>query len=95
MCGTSKIEEKHKNMIYAYNSDILLKLNKKSKRENAQATHIQVQYYKNHVMSPKCTPVTQSILCLIFLMCIATMYNSTTVDKNLENNLQFMILTYM
>ena len=33
--------------------------------------------------SRKCTPVTQSILCLIFLMCVATMHHYTTMDKNL------------
>ena len=36
------------------------------------------------VMSLKYTPLTQSILCLIFLMCLATMCHETAVDKNLE-----------
>ena len=35
-------------------------------------------------MSLKYTPVTQSILCLIFFMYVATMYHLTTVDKNLK-----------
>ena len=35
-------------------------------------------------MSLKYTPVTQSILCLIFFIYVATMYHLTTVDKNLK-----------
>ena len=35
-------------------------------------------------MSLKCTPVTQSTLCLIFFICIATMYHLTTEDMKLE-----------
>ena len=46
------------------------------------------------VMSLKYTPVTQSILCLNFLMCVATMHHKTTVHKS-KNNLQLMFLTYL
>ena len=36
------------------------------------------------VMSLKYTPVTQRILCLIFLMCVATLQYQTVVNKNLK-----------
>ena len=50
---------------------------------------------KKHVMCIKYTPVTQSQPCLIFFMCVATIYHKTTVDKNLKINLHFMIITYL
>ena len=37
-------------------------------------THIQVQKWRKCVMSLKYTPVTQSILCLMFLMYLATVH---------------------
>ena len=42
---------------------------------NAQMTHIHVQNLKKKIMSLEYTPVTQSILCLIFLMCVLTTHN--------------------
>ena len=36
------------------------------------------------VMSLKYKPVTQFTLCLIFLMCVATMHHYTTVDQYLK-----------
>ena len=43
---------------------------------NVQMTHIQVQNYTNCIdTSLKYTPVTQSILWLFFLMCVATMHH--------------------
>ena len=56
---------------------------KKTRKENAQTMHIQVQKNCNNnnnnkimlVMSLKYIPVTQSMLCLIFLMCVATMHH--------------------
>ena len=47
------------------------------------------------VISLNYTPVTQSILCLIFFMYVATIHQQTTLDKNLKINLQLMILTYL
>ena len=35
-------------------------------------------------MSLKYTQVTQSILCWIFLVCVAIMHHLTTVDKKLK-----------
>ena len=53
--------------------------NKKSKCSDR--SH-KLQNYKTRVaMSLEYTPVTQSILCLIFLMCTATMCHQITVDK--------------
>ena len=43
-------------------------------RANAQMTHIHVQNWRKCVMSFKDMPVTQSVLCLIFLKCVATMH---------------------
>ena len=48
----------------------------RTRRAKAQMTNIQVQNYLNCVSYAfKYTPVTQSILCLIFLMCAATMHH--------------------
>ena len=47
------------------------------------------------VMSQKYTPVTQSILRLSFYICWNNTMLNTTLDKNLNNKLQFMILTCM
>ena len=41
------------------------------------------------------TYASHKALCLIFFICVAAMHHSTTVDKNLKNNLQLMILTYL
>ena len=57
-----------------------------TRRANAKTTVIQVQNYKK-IMIVRClkyTPVMQSILCLNFLMCVATKHHYTTVDKNLK-----------
>ena len=57
----------------------------RTRTANVQMIHIQVQNYKIvYVMSLKCTPLTQSVLCLILLMCVATKYHYTTVEKNLK-----------
>ena len=56
----------------------------KTRKASAQTTHIQAQNYKNHVLTLKYTLVTQSILCLIFLIRLAFMYHETTLDKNLK-----------
>ena len=45
-------------------------------------THIQVQNYKIHASC--LLKYTHIILCLVFLMCVATMHYQTTVDKNLK-----------
>ena len=42
-------------------------------------------------MSLKYTPVTQSILCLIFLRYVRTIHS----EQESKNNLQFMILTHI
>ena len=55
-----------------------------TRRANAQITCIQVQVCKNHVKSLKYTPVTQSILCLTFLMCLATMLKTQTNTIKLQ-----------
>ena len=56
-----------------------------TRRANAQTTHIQVQNYQIvSVMSLKYTPVTQSMPCLMSLMCVASIHHLTTVDKNLK-----------
>ena len=56
-----------------------------------KATHIHMQKITKIVLVTglKNALVTQSILCLILLMCVA----SGTGSK--KNNLQFMILTYL
>ena len=47
----------------------------KTRRAHVQMTRIQCKTGENViVLSVKYTPVTQSRLCLIFLMCIATMH---------------------
>ena len=59
-------------------------------------THIQVQNSKVVlVMSLKYTSVTQSILCLIFLMYARIIQHFTMMNKNLKNILQFIILTHV
>ena len=45
--------------------------------------------------SLKNTPVMQSMMCLIFLRCVATTRHIHCSGQESENNLQFMILTYL
>ena len=58
---------------------------KSQQEEHMQMTHIQVQNNKNHASCVSLLfliPVTQSILCLILIMCIESMHHYTTADKN-------------
>ena len=57
-----------------------------TRRANAQTTHFHMCKIRKTVlfMSLKYTQVTQSILCWIFLVCVATMHHLTTVDKKLK-----------
>ena len=50
---------------------------------------------KKKKVSLKNTPVTQSILCLIFLICVKTIQRLNCIGQELKKNLQFMILTYL
>ena len=66
-------------------------------RANAQMIHIHVQNLKKKsvlVMSLKCTPVTESILCLVFLMYEANIWCANYSGQKSKNILQFMILTH-
>ena len=57
----------------------------KRKEEQQQQTLSPLTFNcKITIMSLKYTPVTQSILCLISLMCAATTHHQTTVDKNMK-----------
>ena len=58
-------------LIYTFTTTI------KQRRANDLMTQIQGQYYTKlvKVMSLTYTPVTKSILGLIFLMCVATMHH--------------------
>ena len=67
-----------------------------AREANAQMTHIQVPKKKKKkvlVMPLRYTPVTQSILCLIFMMSVATIPPYSGQES--KNNLLFMILTYL
>ena len=66
------MQEQEKNMFKQLTT---LKSKILTRRESALMTHIQVQNWRKCVvMSLKYTPVTQSIICLIFFMCVATMH---------------------
>ena len=67
-----------------------LKTNKtKTKQKKKKSKTLRPLTFKCNVMKIvlimplKYIPVTQSILCLIFLMCVATMHHYTTMDENL------------
>ena len=67
-----------------------------AREANAQMTHIQVPKKKKKkvlVMPLRYTPITQSILCLIFMMSVATIPPYSGQES--KNNLLFMILTYL
>ena len=70
----------------AYGTSHYRKKEKTEKRRaHVQMTDIQVQHYKNQRrLCLPYTSVTQTTLCLIFLMCVAAMFHYTRVDKNLK-----------